>query len=368
MKLKIYHIADLHLGLRFQNHPEAQETLIQARAETLQKLVEQANEQKVEILAIAGDLFDRTSMNVSDIQQAVKAINQFEGNVVLVLPGNHDYITPDSSLWERFKKEAADHVLVLDKKEPVELSGFDLEAIVYPGSCHAKHSEENAIGWVHDIDKDPERVQIGIAHGSIEGVSPDFDQRYFPMTVSELEKAGVDVWLMGHTHITWPVNPDKKDIIFNPGTPEPDGFDCKHEGRAFLHTIDDQKNIQTEILSTGTYRFVRSKPSLNSESDVNKLLEAYKDQQWQKVVLQLTVTGKLEPELYNHWKEQRQTLRDQVLELKLDDSDLRRKVTPEQIQKEFPEGSFPEELLSSFSSQEEDELQMAYELIKEVQQ
>jgi hypothetical protein len=58
-----------------------------------------------------------------------------------------------------------------------------------------------------------------------------------------------------------------------------------------------------------------------------------------------------------------------VLELRLDDADVRRKVTSEQIQKEFSEGSFPEQLLSSFSEEdEEEELQMAYELIKEVQQ
>lgn len=366
--MKLLHIADLHLGLQFKNHPEAQETLVQARYETLQKLVRLANDENADILAIAGDLFDKTSMKASEIQQAIQSINQFNGNVVLVLPGNHDYITADSQLWDRFKKEAGECVLVLDEKVPVDLNAYDLNAIVYPGPCHAKHSSEHTIGWVKDEQKDTEKVHIGIAHGSIEGVSPDFDQRYFPMTVAELEDAGVDIWLMGHTHITWPEKPDKRDIIFNPGTPEPDGFDCKHEGRAFLHTIDDQESIQTEILSTGTYRFVRNSTSLNSESDVNKILETYEDEKWQKVVLKLNVSGKLEPELYDRWKEKRQLLRDQVLELKLDDSDVRRKVTPEQIQKEFPEGSFPEQLLSSFSGEEEDELQMAYELIKEVQQ
>ncbi len=365
--IKIYHIADLHLGLQFQNHPEAQETLIQARYETLHRLVEEANKSNADILAIAGDLFDKISMKVSEIQQAAQAINKFEGKVVLVLPGNHDYITADSQLWDRFKKEAGEIVLVLDNKVPVDLRVYELNAIVYPAPCHAKHSSDNAIGWVKGEEKDAENFHIGIAHGSIDGVSPDFDQQYFPMIVSELEKSGVDIWLMGHTHITWPEKPDKRDVIFNPGTPEPDGFDCKHEGRAFSHTIDDQKNIQTEILSTGTYRFVRNNVSMNSESDVNKVLETYENEQWQNTVLRLTVIGKLEPELYELWKEQRQTIRDQVLELKLDDSGVRRKVTPEQIQKEFSEGSFPEQLLSSFSSQEEDELQMAYELIKEVQ-
>jgi len=366
MPYKLFHIADLHLGLRFQNHPEAQETLVQARYETLEKLVSMANEKNAEILAIAGDLFDKTSMKVSEIQQAVQAINRFEGNVVLVLPGNHDYITADSPLWDRFKKEAGDHVLILDEKEPVDLSEYDLSAVVYPAPCHAKHSAENTTGWVKDVDKVSGNIHIGIAHGSIKGESPDFDERYFPMTKRELEESGVDIWLLGHTHITFPDKPGKRDIVFNPGTPEPDGFDCSHEGRAFLHTIDEKKSIQTEILSTGSYRFLRVERTLNRQNDLEKLLDDFQNEKYQKSVVKLSVSGRLEPELYEKWLEKRHQIREVVLELKLDDSGLKRKVTEEQIRKEFTEGSFPEQLLSSIPEENEDELQMAYELIREV--
>jgi len=367
--ITIFHIADLHLGRTFRNLPEAQDTLSSARYEALQKTVKQANKVKANIFVIAGDLFDRTSMNVGDIRTAVQAINQFEGVVVLVLPGNHDYITADSQLWDRFKKEADDHVIILDKKEPFELSAFELKIVVYPAPCHAKHSTEHAIGWVSDFEKDPDAIHIGIAHGSIEGVSPDFDQRYFPMSVRELEQSGVDLWLMGHTHTTWPEQPDKRDIIFNPGTPEPDGFSCTHEGRAFLHTIDDQKNIKTEIVSTGSYRFIQQTERVSTEDDVSKLIGTYNDDSWKNCVLKLDVSGKLEEDAFKTWQDGRSSIRDSVLELKLDDSEVRRKVTPEQIQKEFTEGSFPEQLLSSFSDEkEEEELQLAYELIKEVQQ
>lgn len=369
MSLKIFHIADLHLGRTFRNLPEAQDILSEARYETLQKIIDKANELEADIFVIAGDLFDRTSMNVGDIQKAVRAINQFAGEVALVLPGNHDYITADSQLWDRFIKEAEDHVLVLDKKEPVELSVFDPEVMVYPAPCHAKHSAEHVIGWVEEREKEEDSIHIGIAHGSIEGVSPDFDQRYFPMSVNELQHSGMDLWLMGHTHITWPEQPDKRDIIFNPGTPEPDEFSCNHEGRAFLHTINEQKEITTEIVSTGSYRFEQVVEQVSSDSDVQALVEQFKEDSWQQSVVELEVSGKLEEEAFEAWRESRSQIRDSVLELRLDDSGVRRKVTSEQIQKEFSEGSFPEQLLSAFSEDdEEDELQMAYELLKEVQQ
>ncbi|MDR8389507.1 DNA repair exonuclease [Aliifodinibius sp. S!AR15-10] len=369
MPLKILATADFHLGRTFRNLPEAQDTLSEARYETLQKTIDKSNKLETDIFVIAGDLFDRTSMNVGDIQKAVRAINQFAGEVVLVLPGNHDYITADSQLWDRFKKEAEEHVLVLDKKEPLELSVFEQEVVIYPTPCHAKHSAEHAIGWVDEVEKDRDALHIGIAHGSIEGVSPDFDQRYFPMTINELERSGVDLWLMGHTHITWPEKLDKRDIIFNPGTPEPDGFSCNHEGRAFLHTIGEDKEITTEIVSTGTYRFIQMAEQISSTKDVQNLVEQFSRDSWQQTVVELEVYGKLEEEAFEAWQENRSQIRDSVLELRLDDAEVHRKVTSDQIQKEFSEGSFPEQLLSSFSEDEEEEkLQMAYELIKEVQQ
>jgi len=74
----------------------------------------------------------------------------------------------------------------------------------------------------------------------------------------------------------------------------------------------------------------------------------------------------LEPELYERWREGRQQIRNAVLELKLDEAKLREKITEEQIRTEFTTGSFPEQLLSSFSEDQADELQLAYELIREV--
>lgn len=364
--MHIYHTADFHLGRQFRDFPEAQETLSQARYNTLDTTVRQANEKQADLLAIAGDLFDRTSMNKREVKQAVQSINKFSGKAAIVLPGNHDYLAEGGDLWQWFKEEAEEHIIVPEKQEPVDLRPFGLEAIIYPGPCHAKHSVENAIGWVKDIDKDTELYHIGIAHGSIEGVSPDFEQRYFPMTQKELKEAGVDVWLLGHTHITWPEKPDRKDIIFNPGTPEPDGFGCPHEGRVFFLSLDKNKQIRAEIISTGQYRFEQLREQPENAQQVNKLVESITEGDYDHVVLQLTVEGRLDPEGYEIWKDKIAEIRSSVLELRLDDSNLVRRVTKEQIRQEFAEDSFPHKLLSQFEGEvDEQALQMAYELIRE---
>lgn len=64
----IFHIADFDLSHRFKKHPEAQETLVEARYKTLQMVVDEPNKLDADIFAIARDLFDLTSMKADEIQ------------------------------------------------------------------------------------------------------------------------------------------------------------------------------------------------------------------------------------------------------------------------------------------------------------
>ncbi|MFO7848347.1 MAG: metallophosphoesterase [Spirochaetia bacterium] len=369
MEISVFHIADMHLGRRFQDHPEVADTLSEARYKTLESLVSEANERQTDIMSVGGDLFDRRSMKKADVQRAAHILNRFTGKTALVLPGNHDYISEGAELWQRFKEEAEDHILLLQEAEPVSLETFGIDATVYPGPCRAKHSAENGIRWIKEVEKNREFIHIGIAHGSIEGVSPDFEQRYYPMTLEELKDAGVDIWLLGHTHITWPENPDRRDFVFNPGTPEPDGFACRHPGRAFCISIDENKEISAEILNCGLYRFRQRREKLYTKEDIQKLEASLEEDEFRRVVLKLTVEGRLEPEVYEYWKERIPELRKAVLELKLDDGKLLRSITIEQISKEFPKDSLPEKLLSRFAEAGDSQaLQRAYELIRRAQE
>ena len=133
--IKIFHTADLHLGMKFAGYPAIQNELINARYETLEKMVEIANREKCELFVIAGDLFDRVTMKPAEIKRAVTILNEFSGDMVLVLPGNHDFYTGDSSLWKEFSKYAGDRVLVLNELKVYDLREHHLDAAIFPGTC-----------------------------------------------------------------------------------------------------------------------------------------------------------------------------------------------------------------------------------------
>src|SRR5512138_3319618 len=110
--LSIFLTADLHLGMKFAHLAEVQTELVEARFQCLQRLVETANKRKAPLLIVAGDLFDRVSVTRRDIERAAALLADFQGALCAVLPGNHDYFSPDDELWRRFR-DAAGSVLVL---------------------------------------------------------------------------------------------------------------------------------------------------------------------------------------------------------------------------------------------------------------
>jgi DNA repair protein SbcD/Mre11 len=366
--MKIFHTADVHLGMKFAGYPSVQEKLIEARFEALKRCVDMANDRDCDLLVVGGDLFDRVSVAKGDIQRAADMLGDFQGRLVAVLPGNHDFITqrPDG-LWALFKGFADNNVIVLESSKSYPLEPYDVDATLYAAPCQAKHSQENNIGWIREIAKDKEvQFHIGIAHGSLEGLSPDFNKDYYPMTESELLSCGLDLWLMGHTHVPYPAIPGPKTKVFYPGTPEPDGFDCDHEGKGLLIEIDEDKEIKANFLSTGSYRFVHEEAEISSWKDAEEILARYAEPTHENTLLKLKMKGRLPEEEYKKLSLIREDLERKVTLFQFDSNEVTIKITPDVIDREFTEHSFPYRLLKRLAEIHDFEaLQAAYEVIRE---
>jgi len=366
--MKIFLTSDVHLGMKFAGYPSVQEKLIEARFKALKRCIDIANDRDCDLFVVGGDLFDRVSVAKGDIKRAADILCDFQGRLVAILPGNHDFITdrPDG-LWATFKGFANNNVIVLESSKTYPLKPYDLDATLYAAPCESKHSAENNIGWIREIEKDKEvRFHIGIAHGSLEGLSPDFNKDYYPMTESELLSCGLDLWLMGHTHIPYPGIPGPKTKVFYPGTPEPDGFDCGHEGKGLLIEIGGDKQIKSNSVSTGAYRFVHEEAEINSWTDAEEILARYSDPAHGNTLLKLKMKGRLPEEEYKKLSLIREDLERKVTLFQFDPTEVTIKITPDVIDREFTEHSFPYRLLKRLAeTQDFEALQAAYEVIRE---
>jgi exonuclease SbcD len=366
--MKIFLTSDVHLGMKFAGYPGVRDRLIEARFEALSRCVAIANEQECDLFVVGGDLFDRISVAKGDIRRAANILGDFQGRLVSVLPGNHDYITqrPDG-LWAAFQGYADSHVLVMESKEIYPLRSYDLDANLYAAPCQSKRSPENGIGWIRDVEKEKDvAVHIGVAHGSLEGLSPDFNNDYYPMTEAELSACGLDLWLMGHTHIPYPTKLGAKSRILYPGTPEPDGFDCNHGGTGLIIEIDGAKKIKANFVDTGAYRFYHETSDISSWKDVEAIAGRYSGDSHRNTLLKLKMSGRLAEEDYKKLPTLREELTKKLCYFQLDATEVTIKITPEVIDREFTELSFPYRLLKELAEDEDFEgLQAAYELIRE---
>ncbi|WP_353893939.1 metallophosphoesterase [Proteinivorax hydrogeniformans] len=366
MALKIFLTGDNHIGLKFNSYPEhVRSSLVKARVDNLQGLVEKANSKGCDLFAVAGDLFDKVKITKRDKEKVAKVLEQFSGTVV-VLPGNHDYHDDVVDLWQDFKGYAGENTIVLNTYKPYNLTSNDIDVTLYPAYCSKKHSSNNALKWIKELQNlEPTRWNIGIAHGALEGLSPDIEQKYYNMNEKELDDIGLDLWLLGHTHIPYPLEQKVSNRrIFNSGTSEPDGLDCNHAGNAWIITISESKEISADRVKTGIYRFYDIDYKLESEESLSKLIEDLDMEKPDKKIIRLTLNGRVKRETLDQIQLCLKNLREKFGYLEVRAENLKLQITKEDIEQQYTKGSFPYQVLNQLLETDNDALQLAYELME----
>lgn len=371
MQIKIFHTADLHIGMKFRDskyNDDVREKLIEARFSVLGKMIQTANEQKCELFVIAGDLFDSKRVAKKDRKKVASFLNAFDGEAILFLPGNHDFIDDEDDEFHQYLIEQINKDIFIPLWEPKKmvLEIGEHKVAIYPGPCNAKESSENAIGWIKEETIDDDLINIGIAHGAIEGISPDNEAKYFKMTREELQHSGLDFWLLGHSHIQLVESFHNKPLFFMPSTPEPDGLDCKHSGNAFIITVDENKNITYDSVQTGSYKFRDEQLTINSIAYLNTFAENMEKDSPEFTLLRLRVSGRLPDEEKKNIATYKNRL-EHALALLIFNDETELDIDKAFIEKEFSKDSVPYKLLTNLMDADKPCIvNTTYDLIKEV--
>jgi DNA repair protein SbcD/Mre11 len=373
VKIRIVHTADNHIGLKFKSRQypsEVRITLVQERLDALVRVVSTANSREAHFLVVAGDLFDAVHVSQGDIKSVAEILRTFSGKHVVVLPGNHDFLEKtEDSLWGNFRRLLPEHLLLLlDRPEPFDIEVADRHVVFFPAPCTSKRAQTNAIGWVASARKDPAHINIGVAHGSIQGVSPDFTETYYPMTEKELRNAGVSFWLTGHTHVRIPETKTSEGALYYiPSTHTPDGFDCSHEGSAWYIEVDTAGKTTAEAFRTGAIRFVNYDKALNAAADIHSLSKELAAHDLSRTLFKLQLKGRLSEEDRRSLDSLVQSVRERSLYCEIDLHGVSLNVNQDYIDTAYPKGSLAHRLLTALAGKPEDglALQLAHELVKE---
>ncbi len=124
--LRLLHTSDVHLGAYDSGHVSEERRA--ALEEMFRRVIDVGLDRGVDFVVIAGDFFDNARVRDETLHFAAEQIARAKVPVVL-LPGNHDHVGPDS-IYDRFDIESQAPNLRLMRSpagETVALEGLDVE-------------------------------------------------------------------------------------------------------------------------------------------------------------------------------------------------------------------------------------------------
>ena len=184
--MKFIHIADIHLGAV----PDSNQPWGALREKEIwssfQNIINVCNEEKVDLLLIAGDLFHRQPL-VRELKEVNYCFSKLETAKVMLMAGNHDYIAA-RSYYQEFTWDDKVHMFINDEMESVDYP--ELGVTVYGFSYHSRDISEALYDNVKPNQNN--QVNILLAHGG--------DEKDIPMNRKKLVDSGFDYIALGHIH------------------------------------------------------------------------------------------------------------------------------------------------------------------------
>jgi DNA repair exonuclease SbcCD nuclease subunit len=267
--IKLLHTADWQIGKLFgQFEPDDGALLAEARFAAVERLAKLASENRVDLMLVAGDVFDAQGVADKTIHRLFNAMAGFEGPWIL-LPGNHDAALAES-VWTRAVRLKAipANVTVCLQPEPVLLESIGVA--VLPAPLTQRHTHTDLTEWFASAETSDDMLRIGLAHGSVQGILAEDIDSPNPIAAGRAEQARLDYLALGDWHGTKQIDPR----TWYSGTPETDRFRSNESGRALLVELSEPHAVPTVTpVATGQYRWHSEALALQVPSDVELALQ-----------------------------------------------------------------------------------------------
>lgn len=227
--LRFIHAADFHLDSAF-GALSAQQAAARRREsrELAFRLANYVNGHGVELVLLAGDLFDSGSAFRETGEQLAEALGQMQARV-FIAPGNHDWAGPGSP-WLTVDWPENVYIFRENRLTAVEVPEWGL-TIHGAGFTAPEQGTGFLTGFAAPRDG---RLHIGLLHGELDPAAA----RYDPIRKEEIAASGLDYLALGHIHKRTEPLTFGRTVCAWPGCPEGRGFDELGEKGFYEGVID----------------------------------------------------------------------------------------------------------------------------------
>lgn len=215
--MKFIHTSDWHIGRQFHNV-----SLLEDQRHVLNQLIEHIEREAVDVLVIAGDIYDRSIPPAAAVELLDEVLNRIcneLGVPVLLIPGNHDS-AERLRFGSRQLRQAGLHIIGELKQlhEPIKITGRSLDVHFYGIPYNDPETVRNQFGVevsTHDeahrylveqiiSAKSADALSILISHCFIDGWDESDSER--PLSIGGADRISYDMFTefdyvaLGHLH------------------------------------------------------------------------------------------------------------------------------------------------------------------------
>lgn len=230
--VKILHCADLHIGA-LESFLGA--SALERRFETLltfEKIINTAKDNGVNILLIAGDLFDSNDIEPVFVDRVIEGFCSIPEIKIVYSAGNHDPLNAMSPFYDRRLPE---NLYILKTKDSVIEFG-ELKTRVYGKSFGEMYLKGEPLFSLTPPDDD--FINIMNIHGELRS---DLNSEYNSITSEFISKSKMDYIALGHIHRRTEIGKIGNTYCAYCGCPEGQGFDELDEKGVYLGEISKGK-------------------------------------------------------------------------------------------------------------------------------
>lgn len=244
--LKFIHGADFHLDSAFAALPPRQAAARRRESRELpQCLANYVNQNGIELVLLAGDLFDSASAYRDTAESLSAALGQMAAQVYIA-PGNHDWYGPGSPY---LTVQWPDNVHIFTQPH-LEAMAWPEKRLVLHGAAFT--ASEQSAGFLSGFAAPKDgNLHIGLLHGEIAPA----EARYDPIWKEEIAASGLAYLALGHIHKRTEPLTYGRTVCAWPGCPEGRGFDELGEKGFYAGTIDDTGKVALTFVPFARRRY-----------------------------------------------------------------------------------------------------------------
>ena len=292
-KVKVLHCADLHFDTPFKElSKEVSDTSKNELLEVFKNIIDLAIDENIEVLLIAGDVFDNLTVNKNTLFFISDQIRRIKNIKVFISPGNHDPYN-EKSFYSMINWPENVYIFKGDMefKEVKELN-----LIVWGAGFRNSYENETLLRGIN-IDND--KINIMLLHGEI--TSSNSKNEYNPIYINDIYNSNIDYIALGHRHKFSGILKEGMTTYAYSGCPQGRGFDEEGEKGVIIGEVY-KGGTNLEFFPVYKRKYVTKEIDItdtnNYDEVVFKVLSDLSDEEIHKNFYKIILKG----ELKEHFK------------------------------------------------------------------